>query len=117
MSSSSSNNPTPSEYVEIIFGKKNITREEAIEIIKEFTGNDDFEIVEFDDTDDGKRVIVKFKDVGKAKDFVNSVGGSVGEESIILNIKFVDEKDISLCPKIFIVPVFLLAAICFSLSF
>ena len=97
-SSISSSIPTPSEYVEIVFGKKNITREEAIEIIKEFVGNDDFEIVEFEDTDGGKRIIVKFKDIEKANEFVETAGygREEGSKSYIKKIGFIDEKDVSL---------------------
>ena len=96
-SESSSVGPTPSEYVEIIFDKKDLTEDEAIEIIKEITGNEDFEIARFEDTDEGKRVIVKFVDIEEAKEFMESAEDYKGEgKSYITRIGFIDEKDLSL---------------------
>ena len=50
-----------------------MSKEDVSKIIKEIVGNDDFEIVEFEDADGGMRIIVKFKDIEKATNFVNSV--------------------------------------------
>ena len=74
-----------------------MTKEEAIEIIKEITGNEDFVVVRFEDTDEGKKVIVKFNGVEEAKEFVRSAGDYKGEEKgYITRIGFIDEKDLSL---------------------
>ena len=74
-----------------------MTEDEAIEIIKEITGNEDFVIVRFEDTDEGKRVIVRFVDVEEAKEFVRSAEDYKGEgKSPIKRIRLIYEKDLSL---------------------
>lgn len=115
-SSSSSSNVPQSEYVEIVFGKKNLTKEEAIEIIREIVGDDNFEIVRFDTEGDGKRVIVKFVDVEEAKTFLNSVEGysREEEETRVLRAGFVDVSALDSSPGMFTVSKLLVFVISFG---
>ena len=64
-----------SEYVEIVFGKKDLNEEEAKEIIKRYVDEDDFTIEKFEvDKETGEIVmIVKFVDKDKAIYFVENV--------------------------------------------
>ena len=72
-SSSSSSTIVLSDYVEIVFGKQEITVKEIRDTIRKYT-DADFEIVGFEETDDGcTRVIVKFEDVKSAKHFESRV--------------------------------------------
>ena len=64
-----------SEYVEIVFDKKDITEEEVKEIIKNYSQDENIYIERIEtDKDTGEtKVIIRFKDAEKTKDFVRSV--------------------------------------------
>ena len=64
-----------SEFVEIVFDRKNMTREEVKEIIKNITQDENVYIERIEtDKDTGETtVIIRFTDAEKAKDFVRSV--------------------------------------------
>ena len=73
-------NATPeveSEYVEIVFGRKGMTKEEVKEIIKNITQDENFYIERIEtDKDTGETIaIIRFTDAEKAKDFVRSIEG------------------------------------------
>ena len=64
-----------SEYVEIVFDRKDMTEEEVKEIIKNITQDENIYIERIEtDKDTGETtVIIRFTDSEKAKDFVRSV--------------------------------------------
>ena len=64
-----------SEYVEIVFDKKDITEEEVKEIIKNYSQDENIYIERIEtDKDTGEtKVIIRFKDTEKAKDFVRRI--------------------------------------------
>ena len=101
-SSSSSSSEKPSEYVEILFGKKDLKKEEIREIIKRYT-DEEFTIELFEDEKlEGTRVIVKFVDKKTAQSFIDEVKVSSSTKSIIGKIGFIHDKansfSFSLCP-------------------
>ena len=64
-----------------MFGKQEITVKEIRDTIRKYT-DADFEIVGFEETDDGcTRVIVKFEDVKSAKHFESRVAARSGNET------------------------------------
>ena len=64
----------PTEYVEIVFGKKDLKEEDAEEILRGYT-QEKFKIIRFEtDEDTGDIIaIIKFEDKEKASDFVRSI--------------------------------------------
>ena len=64
----------PTTQVEIVFGTKELSRDAAIAIIKEYTGAD-FEIKEIVSDGGDTRVIVEFKSTAESEEFVRSVRG------------------------------------------
>ena len=97
-SSSSSLTKSPTEYVEIVFGKKEMSEQEIKTIIEKYTGGNEYEmkIVAVGD-DDTTTVIIMFKDVDTAKDFVRTVKDpSRSVSHIVRAVGFVTESDFSL---------------------
>ena len=86
-----------SEYVEIVFGKKDMTRKDIENIVKSLT-EEKFEIIEFgEDEGTGEvKVIIKFNDPESSKDFVRNANNySRDNPNIIKRVKAVDIKDSS----------------------
>ena len=83
----------PTEFVEIVFGKKDLKEEEVREIIKEYT-NEEFIIERFETgKETGEiRVIIKFNDKEKANEFVENMSKSKNSNDNIKSIKFSFEK-------------------------
>ena len=88
-SSSSSQSEASSDKVEIVFGRKDLTREEVEDIIREYT-SETFTIIKFDDEDGELKVIVKFTDTEKASEFVRKIETTVrSSKSLIKDVNFV----------------------------
>ena len=76
--------------VEIVFGTKDLTEERVKEIIREYTNDDDFKIIVFEEKDGEIRVVVKFADKEKADSFVEKIEASSGEsKNGIRNVGFI----------------------------
>ena len=68
----------PSEYVEIVFAKKNMTREEAKAIIKKYIPEgEECTIVKFENGEDGTIVIIKFEEKSEANKFINAINENI----------------------------------------
>ena len=107
--SSSSGPEKSSEFVEIVFSKKDLNEEEIREIIREYTDSE-FSIEKFEDDEEtgGTKVIVKFVDKVAAKSFVEVVRASSDtKQNYISKIGFVKETPGSLSSSLF-VPIVLL---------
>ena len=64
------------EYVEIIFGTKDIAEKDVENLVRRFTG-EEFTIIKFEGTTSGEvRAIIKFKDAEAAKEFVDKLRAS-----------------------------------------
>ena len=75
------------EFVEIVFGNKDLTEKRVEEIIREYT-DDGFTIIKFGEKDCEVRVIVKFTDEEQAEEFIRSVSGERrGEEDGIKSVE------------------------------
>ena len=73
----SSSSSSPKAFVEIVFGRKDLSREEIERIIKPFTDEDFFiEKIEVDDTTGETTVIVRFKDTEEAENFIETIKAS-----------------------------------------
>ena len=72
--SSSSSAKISSNYVEIVFGTKNLTEDDVRGIIMKYTATD-FEIIKFEDDNDGLKVVIKFSGVSEAESFVEAIKG------------------------------------------
>ena len=79
---------SPTKYVEIVFGTKDLNDNEIRTFIEKYT-NDDFTITRIESGDE-LRVIVEFKDTEEAVSFVEKIRGS-SEMSVIRNVGFVKE--------------------------
>ena len=79
-----------SEYVEIVFDTKELTKKEAEKFIRELT-NDNFIIKEFVGDKGETRVIIKFTDKGSAEDFVGAFERS---SEIDLFVRYCLDKEI-----------------------
>ena len=89
---------TTSEFIKIVFNKKGMTEEEVKEIIKRYT-DVEFTIVQFEEDKNGEtRIIIRFKDTEKAKDFVNTIRVSSGVD--IVSISFFIEPHNSAASKV-----------------
>ena len=99
-SSSIESKSTPSAItlVEIVFGKKGLTREEIEEIIKPFIDNNEFYIEEIkNDDENGTTVVVKFVDREVAEYLVNNLGSSsVASVYMIKRVGIVEGSSFSL---------------------
>ena len=94
----------PTEYVEIVFGKKDMTREEVKEVIKKYT-NEEFSIVRFEENKNGEtKIIIKFNDAEKAKNFVDAIKESSGVD--IVSINFLSEPLSSAASKVSLFMIF-----------
>ena len=65
-----------SEVIKIVFSKKDMTKDEVTEIIKEFT-KENFIIEEFGVIENSLVVIIKFNDTVSAKNFVNTIARNI----------------------------------------
>ena len=83
------------EYVEIVFGKKDMTEGEIHKIISKYAQDDSYEIKVFEAEDESTRVIVKFVDAEDASLFYRSVKMS-SERGFVRSIKFTDEVEYTL---------------------
>ena len=101
----------PTNQVEIIFLKKAMNILWIEEIVREFT-DEDFSITKFENDKEGNvRVVVKFKDVEKAEDFVETVrASSGGTTNIIKEIDFVVKEHDSFAS--IIDPLVLISVLC-----
>ena len=89
-SSSSSEPEKPSEYVEIVFEKKDLKEEEIMEIIKKYAEREfAIEKIEIDEETGGSRVIVKFVDKETAQSFIDTVRASSEAKDIIKVVEFI----------------------------
>lgn len=78
----------PINNVEIVFGTKDLTKEELEDIVGQYT-NAEYKILSFEsDGTSETRVILKFTDFKEAKSFVESVKASSG--SLVDLVKFID---------------------------
>ena len=78
------------ELVEIVFGKKDLKEKEIEEIIKEYAQGE-FDIVKIEDDEIGEtKVIVRFVDVERAKNFIETIEASSEATSKIKNVGFVN---------------------------
>ena len=86
--------------VEVIFDRKGMTEEEAKDIIKKWTDGD-FEIIKFEeDRDTGETIIIiEFKDVDAATNFVEAIKESSDSTGIIKSINFLSEPHNSMVAK------------------
>ena len=93
------------EYVEIIFGKKDMTRENIQDVIKKYT-DEEFTIEKFEeDKNTGEtKVIIKFKDAEEAKNFVDAIKESSGVA--ITSINFLSDPLNSAASKISLLMIF-----------
>ena len=81
----------PTDYVEIVFGRKDITSKEEVQRIIESFGDYTFTIEKFGtDEDSNPFVIIKFEDVKEAKSFVETVKAG-SDSSIIRSVGFANE--------------------------
>ena len=84
----------PTEYVEIVFERKDVSEKDIRDIITRFTQGDDFEIKIFEAENGETKVIVKFVDAKKADEFLESIGTSSNvETNLIKRIGYVDGLD------------------------
>ena len=78
-------------YVEIVFGKKDMSEEEIKVIIKQYADTEEFTIIKIEDDGSGEtKVIIKFTDINDATTFVEVAKTSSGEIDIIKNIVLID---------------------------
>ena len=90
-----------SEYVEIVFGRKDMTEEEVKEIIKRYI-DEEFTIEKFEeDKKAGEtKVIIRFEDAEKAKDFVRSVSEGRASSNNIKSVRTVPAEQDSFALKV-----------------
>ena len=92
----------PTEFVEIVFGKKDLKEEEVREIIKKYSDSEFIIVKVEDDEAGGTRVIIKFVDKDAAVSFVEEIRASSNTKSSIRKVGFiygeVDSFSFSLCP-------------------
>ena len=100
----------PSEYVEIVFEKKDLSEEEIKEIIKKYVPEgEEFTIAKFVEDESGEmRVVIKFADKEKASEFIRSVDEHKRPEDGISHVRAVTEYEISLIHPIYPIMSFLL---------
>ena len=81
-----------SEVIKIVFSKKDMTKEEVFEIIKEFT-KENFTIKEFGVNENGSLVvIIRFDDETNAKNFVDAIAASDNSNELFIeSISFLSE--------------------------
>ena len=85
----------PSEYVEIVFGKKDLKEEDVREILQAYT-QEEFVIekIEEDEETGEVRVIVKFVDQTKAAEFVRNINeNEESEENFVKGANVVSDHD------------------------
>ena len=84
--------------MEVVFGTKDISKEEIEESIKKYT-DADFEIAMIEQGVDETRVIIEFVDINRAKEFVRVVSDELerGEEGLVKRVRFIIESS-SLSP-------------------
>ena len=91
------------EFIEIVFGKKDLKEEEIKEIIKEYTDGKEFVIVNFE-TIEGfgmTRVIIKFVDREAAEGFYVRVTESSATNKLIVRLGFISGIPLSSCSVLF----------------
>ena len=83
------------EWVEITIKKKSMTEEEVKEIIKRYTDKE-FTIEKFEDKNEEIRIIIRFTDVEKAKEFIENFKESSDSVAEVIKVRFSFEKQSSL---------------------
>ena len=83
--------------VEIIFGKKDMSKKDVEDAIRQYTDGE-FTILEFDNGGDELRVIVGFTDKDAATEFVGAVKNDSCYGDLIKTVGFVFESLGSLSP-------------------
>ena len=83
----------PSEFVEIVFGKKDLKEEEIKEVIQEYV-KVDFTIVKIETANEAgeTKIIVKFNDKETAESFVELIKAGSGKKSAIIRVSYIYEK-------------------------
>ena len=83
----------PSEYVEIVFSRKDLNEEEAKKIIKSYVPEgEEFTIEKFDTDGSGEiKVIIKFTDQKEAENFITTVSASSNAKTVIKKVGFIKE--------------------------
>ena len=84
-SETSSDSEKPSEYVEIVFNKGDMSEDEAREAIGKYT-DEDFTIERFEKEGGETRVIIKFEDKEKANEFVRNVNVNKRPDDALIKI-------------------------------
>ena len=88
-SSSSSSSSSPSMFVEIVFGTKDLSEEDIKEIIEKYAEGNEYEMKIVAVDDDTTTVIVRFVDTETAQNFIEKINaGSEEGRKVIKNIKF-----------------------------
>ena len=60
-------------FVEIVFGKINMTESEVREFVSQFIQDTNYEIKSLEPEDDGTIVIIRFSDTENAKSFIEEI--------------------------------------------
>ena len=81
-------NPT---HVEIRFSSKDMSEEEAKEVIEKYTNGEEFVIVKFENYSDGVRVIIGFVGEEEATNFIESVKASSDYRTIIKTVGIISD--------------------------
>ena len=77
----------PSEYVEIVFDRKGLSKEKVKEIVEKYVQRgEEFAIETIESGSDGTRVVIKFTDQEKASEFIRSVNESRRPEDNIIKV-------------------------------
>ena len=84
-----------SEYVEIVFSSKDLSREQVEEIIEKYTNGAEFtiETSESDEKTGETIVIIKFTDKEKASEFVRNVNENGKQDSLIKRVGMVPNHE------------------------
>lgn len=94
---------TETGYVEIVFGKKDMKKEEIEIIIKEITQeNFIIEKIVYDESSGETRIIVRFKDAEVAQNFVETIEGEPEEWNNIKKVYYCGSVPISFAQRSFI---------------
>ena len=91
------------QYVEIVFDTKDMSKDDIENIIKKFTDSTDFTIEGFEvDKDSGEtKVIIKFTDTEKAEEFFDNVHTNSEHIALIKRMDFVTDGHSSFSPNLF----------------
>ena len=99
-------------YVEVVFGRKDMSEEEIKTIIKQYTDTEEFTIIRIEDYGSGEtRAIIKFVDEEKATEFVKDANEDKDKGSLIKIARITIEYDNSFSSSLKIFSLFSLTFI------